>query len=63
MAAKALQLRWFAVLKSQDGRSGILQDHQDATVTLNRGVEVPGMVFWHGWSFAEVCLPTGPLPH
>eukprot|EP00959_Pyramimonas_sp_CCMP1952_P446637 9351974-Pyramimonas_sp.AAC.1 len=33
---------------SQKRHLGKLSDCQSAAVTLVRGVEVPGMVFWHG---------------
>eukprot|EP00959_Pyramimonas_sp_CCMP1952_P353018 7395799-Pyramimonas_sp.AAC.1 len=32
---------------------------QDATIRLIRGVEIPGMVIWHGSGSANGCLPMG----
>eukprot|EP00959_Pyramimonas_sp_CCMP1952_P108391 2266361-Pyramimonas_sp.AAC.1 len=31
----------------QPWRFGNIQDHEAVIVTLSRGVEVPGMAFWH----------------
>eukprot|EP00959_Pyramimonas_sp_CCMP1952_P170033 3552226-Pyramimonas_sp.AAC.1 len=39
------QFRWFAVLKSQDWRSGTIQDRQGAAVWLIRGVGIPKKCF------------------
>eukprot|EP00959_Pyramimonas_sp_CCMP1952_P166531 3480785-Pyramimonas_sp.AAC.1 len=40
-------------------RSGTSRDRQDATVTVSRGVKVPGVVFWHSSRFSHGCFPTG----
>eukprot|EP00959_Pyramimonas_sp_CCMP1952_P386462 8099242-Pyramimonas_sp.AAC.2 len=37
----------FSRLTHQNMHVGIIQDCQGATVTLIRGVEIAGIVFWH----------------
>eukprot|EP00959_Pyramimonas_sp_CCMP1952_P355929 7454050-Pyramimonas_sp.AAC.1 len=49
----------FVVLRSQEWCSGTIQDRQDATETVIRGVEVAGTVFWHSSGFLSGCFPTG----
>eukprot|EP00959_Pyramimonas_sp_CCMP1952_P111516 2332533-Pyramimonas_sp.AAC.1 len=56
------QLRWFVVLKSQEWRSGTVQDRQDATVRMIRGVGVLRMMCWHASGSSNGCLPTRQLP-
>eukprot|EP00959_Pyramimonas_sp_CCMP1952_P164060 3430103-Pyramimonas_sp.AAC.1 len=55
---RAQQLRGFAVLKSQEWRSGTIQDRQDATVRLIRCVGIPRTLFWHAAWSSNGCLPT-----
>eukprot|EP00959_Pyramimonas_sp_CCMP1952_P216124 4520488-Pyramimonas_sp.AAC.1 len=59
---RAQQLRGFAVLKSQERRSGTIQDRQDATVKLIRGAGVPKTMFWHASGSSNGNLPTRQPP-
>eukprot|EP00959_Pyramimonas_sp_CCMP1952_P468932 9494077-Pyramimonas_sp.AAC.1 len=45
-------------LKSEEWRSGKIQDHQNATVRLIRGVGIPRTMSWHGSGSSNGCLPT-----
>eukprot|EP00959_Pyramimonas_sp_CCMP1952_P026516 556164-Pyramimonas_sp.AAC.1 len=56
------QLRWFAVLTSQEWRSGAIQDRQDATVSLIGGVRIPRVVLWHASASSNDCLPMRQFP-
>eukprot|EP00959_Pyramimonas_sp_CCMP1952_P238763 4989466-Pyramimonas_sp.AAC.1 len=56
------QLRWFAVLRSQEWRSGTIQDRQGATVKLTRGVgRSREFLFGHASGSPKVsCNEAGP---
>eukprot|EP00959_Pyramimonas_sp_CCMP1952_P195238 4082328-Pyramimonas_sp.AAC.1 len=44
--------------RNQERYSGTIQDRQDATIKLIRGVGVPRTVFWHASGSSNGCLPT-----
>eukprot|EP00959_Pyramimonas_sp_CCMP1952_P221545 4631399-Pyramimonas_sp.AAC.1 len=56
------KLRWLAVSKSQEWRSGTIQDRQDATVWLTRGFGIPRTMFWHASGSSNGYLPTRQFP-
>eukprot|EP00959_Pyramimonas_sp_CCMP1952_P111342 2329148-Pyramimonas_sp.AAC.1 len=56
------QLRWFAVPKSQTFRFGTIQDRQDASARLIRGVGIPRTMFWCLSGSSNRCLPTRQFP-
>eukprot|EP00959_Pyramimonas_sp_CCMP1952_P131491 2749547-Pyramimonas_sp.AAC.1 len=56
------QSRSFAVLKSQEWRPGAIQDCQDATVRLIRGVGTPRTMSWHASGPQNGCLPSRQFP-
>eukprot|EP00959_Pyramimonas_sp_CCMP1952_P255703 5341146-Pyramimonas_sp.AAC.1 len=47
-------------LKSQEWRSGAIQDRQDAAVRLIRGIL--GTIFWHASGSSNGCIPTRQFP-
>eukprot|EP00959_Pyramimonas_sp_CCMP1952_P171626 3586636-Pyramimonas_sp.AAC.1 len=57
------QLYCFALLKFQEWRSGAIQECQDATVRLTRGVGNPRTMFWHASGPSTSCLPKRQFPH
>eukprot|EP00959_Pyramimonas_sp_CCMP1952_P058163 1214238-Pyramimonas_sp.AAC.1 len=59
---RAQQLYCFAVLKWLEWRSGTIEDRQDATVRLIRGVGVPKTMFWYAPAYSNGCLPAGQFP-
>eukprot|EP00959_Pyramimonas_sp_CCMP1952_P329517 6898699-Pyramimonas_sp.AAC.1 len=61
MIVWAQQLRGFAVLKPQELLSGTIQDRQDLTIRLTRGVEVLRIVFGHASGFLHGSAQTGHL--
>eukprot|EP00959_Pyramimonas_sp_CCMP1952_P195108 4079892-Pyramimonas_sp.AAC.1 len=49
---------WFTVFKSQEWRSGTIQDHQNAAIRLVRGVGIPRTMFWHAPGSLNSCRQT-----
>eukprot|EP00959_Pyramimonas_sp_CCMP1952_P033380 700636-Pyramimonas_sp.AAC.1 len=49
-------------IENQERLSGTIEDRQDATVTVIRGVEIPGIVSWQNSGCSIGCLPTGHFP-
>eukprot|EP00959_Pyramimonas_sp_CCMP1952_P011924 251704-Pyramimonas_sp.AAC.1 len=56
------QSRWFFVLESLEWRPGAIQDRQDATIRLIRGVGIPRIMFWYASGSSNGCLPTRQFP-
>eukprot|EP00959_Pyramimonas_sp_CCMP1952_P154493 3231939-Pyramimonas_sp.AAC.1 len=56
------QLRWFAVLQSQDWRSRTIHDGQGATIKLIRSVAIPRTMFWHASGSSNGSLPMRRFP-